>query len=244
MPDGRVVVICKGADSVIMKRLRLASLARQKLARIEKYTVERKSMEAREALRRQSSIAEQSISPVGVPRTSNSLARQSIARASIGHLMPVLDDVDGWLSEREQDVTVSPRVSSHLRLSTSLAEATRSYQPEPESEFSIDEDAATDEALVIERCLQHINDFASEGLRTLLYGYRYLPEDEYRSWKKIYHDATTSLVDRAELIEKAGELIEQGLELAGATAIEDKLQKVRDTIPQRHYVHGARTGCT
>lgn len=44
-------------------------------------------------------------------------------------------------------------------------------------------------------------------------------------------DATTSLVDRQHLIENAGELIEQNFDLAGATAIEDKLQKgVPETI--------------
>jgi phospholipid-translocating ATPase len=44
-------------------------------------------------------------------------------------------------------------------------------------------------------------------------------------------DATTSLVDRQKLIENAGEMIEQNFDLAGATAIEDKLQNgVPETI--------------
>ncbi|KAI5368009.1 Putative P-type ATPase, HAD superfamily, P-type ATPase, transmembrane domain superfamily [Septoria linicola] len=234
MPDGKVVVICKGADSVIMERLRLASLAHQKLAEIEKRTIERKSMEAHEAMRRQSRIAERAGSLSSMPRTSNSVARQSIARASIGHLRPIRDEVDGWLNEHEQDVTTSPRASTQYRPSMtrpSMAERAGSDQSEDRLNSTIDESAATDEAVVIERCLQHVNDFATEGLRTLLYGYRFLAEDEYRSWKKSYHDATTSLVNRTELIEKAGELIEQGLELGGATAIEDKLQKgVPETI--------------
>lgn len=93
-----------------------------------------------------------------------------------------------------------------------------------EMDEMVDENLAADEAAVIERCFQHINDFATEGLRTLLYGYRFLDEGEYANWKKGYLDATTSLVNRAQLIEEAGELIEQQLELAGATAIEDKLQ--------------------
>lgn len=89
----------------------------------------------------------------------------------------------------------------------------------------VDEALVVDEPLVTERCFQHINDFATEGLRTLLYSYRYLDEQEYMAWKKVYLGATTSLVDRQHLIEQAGELIEQNLELAGATAIEDKLQQ-------------------
>ena len=98
-------------------------------------------------------------------------------------------------------------------------------------EAMVDESVAIDDSAVVERTLQHINEFATEGLRTLLYGHRFLNENEYQSWRKIYHDATTSLVNRSELIEKAGELIEQQLELGGATAIEDKLQKgVPETI--------------
>lgn len=94
-----------------------------------------------------------------------------------------------------------------------------------EMDEMVDENVAADEAAIIERCFQHINDFATEGLRTLLYGYRFLDDDEYTTWKKGYLDATTSLVDRARLIEEAGDLIEQQLELSGATAIEDKLQR-------------------
>ena len=90
---------------------------------------------------------------------------------------------------------------------------------------------ASDEAAVIERCLQDTNDFATAGLRTLLYGYRFLSEDEYQGWKKIYQEATTSLVDRQQRVEEAGEAIETQLELGGATAIEDKLQEgVPETI--------------
>ncbi len=89
----------------------------------------------------------------------------------------------------------------------------------------IDEALVLDDAAVFERCFQHIDDFATEGLRTLLFGYRFVDDQEYVGWKKIYVDATTSLVDRQKLIENAGEMIEQNFDLAGATAIEDKLQK-------------------
>ena len=47
----------------------------------------------------------------------------------------------------------------------------------------------------------------------------------------MYQDATTSLNNRQERIEAAGDVIEQGLDLLGATAIEDKLQEgVPETI--------------
>ncbi|KAF2168212.1 hypothetical protein M409DRAFT_53511 [Zasmidium cellare ATCC 36951] len=231
MPDGKICTICKGADSVIMPRLRLAAIANQTLAEIEKRTIQRKSMEAQEALRRKSSMIERQGSVSSMPRTSNSLARRSttIGRASMGRLEPIRDDVDNWLADREQDVDQSPRVSAHFRASMALSDRRR--QSYYDGEVPVDDTLATDEKYVIERCLQHINDFATEGLRTLLYGYRFLDDEEYKSWKKIYHDATTSLVDRQLLIEKAGEMIEHQLELGGATAIEDKLQKgVPETI--------------
>ena len=47
----------------------------------------------------------------------------------------------------------------------------------------------------------------------------------------MYSDAVTALVDRQEKIEAAADVIEQGLDLLGASAIEDKLQKgVPETI--------------
>jgi len=94
-----------------------------------------------------------------------------------------------------------------------------------ELEAIVDENVAGDESAIIERCLQHINEFATEGLRTLLYGYRFMNENEYQTWKKVYLEATTSLVNRTQLIEEAGDLIEQDLDLCAATAIEDKLQQ-------------------
>lgn len=95
----------------------------------------------------------------------------------------------------------------------------------------VDEALVNDEPQVIERCFQHINDFATEGLRTLLYGYRFVSDEEYAGWKKLYLEASTSIVDRERKMEQAGELIEMDLDLAGATAIEDKLQMgVPETI--------------
>ncbi|KAE8445058.1 hypothetical protein EG329_013772 [Mollisiaceae sp. DMI_Dod_QoI] len=84
---------------------------------------------------------------------------------------------------------------------------------------------SADEYGIFNLCYQHIDSFASEGLRTLVYGYRFLDESDYRKWSATYHTATTSLTHRQAMIEAAAELIEQELTLGGATAIEDKLQK-------------------
>ncbi|KAI8987868.1 hypothetical protein BDF20DRAFT_813789 [Mycotypha africana] len=83
----------------------------------------------------------------------------------------------------------------------------------------------------VENTLLHLEDFASEGLRTLCIAMREIPEDEYARWSQIYDRAATTLVNRADELDKAAEMIEQNLFLLGATAIEDKLQDgVPDTI--------------
>ncbi|KAJ3402326.1 hypothetical protein HDU80_005192 [Chytriomyces hyalinus] len=77
----------------------------------------------------------------------------------------------------------------------------------------------------------HLEEYASEGLRTLCIAYRDVPEEEYAEWCKIYDKAATTINNRSEALDRAAELIERDLILLGATAIEDKLQDgVPDTI--------------
>ncbi|KAL8403728.1 hypothetical protein RB594_008833 [Gaeumannomyces avenae] len=87
------------------------------------------------------------------------------------------------------------------------------------------------DADIFEACFRHIEDFASDGLRTLLFSYRYVDEADYRSWKREYLEAETSLMNRQARIDEVAGRIEADLELAGITAIEDKLQRgVPETI--------------
>ncbi|KAJ3528331.1 hypothetical protein NMY22_g9457 [Coprinellus aureogranulatus] len=74
-----------------------------------------------------------------------------------------------------------------------------------------------------------LDDFASEGLRTLTLAYKVISEDYYQAWAERYHEATVSLDDREEKIEAVCSELEQDLRLLGATAIEDKLQ---DGVPE------------
>jgi phospholipid-translocating ATPase len=239
-PTGRICIFCKGADSAIMPRLKLAHLAMQKKTEASRRSSIRKSMEAEQAMRRMSEHS---------PRTSLSLGRPSMSRKSIGHgrpsmassrLQPIRDELESWLKEQEHDVDViapeepnthqTPRPSMGRISFASSAERKGSFQDDELDEI-VDEAVVLDDSAVFEKCFQHIDDFASEGLRTLLFGYRFMDDQEYDGWKKIYLDATTSLVNRQIMIENAGEMIEQNFELAGATAIEDKLQKgVPETI--------------
>lgn len=76
-----------------------------------------------------------------------------------------------------------------------------------------------------------MQDYATEGLRTLCLAYREVPEDEYRNWAVMYDNAASQLSNRSDALDKAAEAIEQNLHLLGATAIEDKLQEgVPDAI--------------
>lgn len=76
---------------------------------------------------------------------------------------------------------------------------------------------------------EHLEYFASSGLRTLCLAYKVIPESEYEDWSHRYHEATVALEGREEEVEKASDEMEQGLRLLGATAIEDKLQ---DGVPE------------
>lgn len=85
---------------------------------------------------------------------------------------------------------------------------------------------------IVDVTLQHLEEYASEGLRTLCLAYREIPDEEFQQWWQIFDKAATTVSgNRAEELDKAAELIEKDLFLLGATAIEDKLQDgVPDTI--------------
>ncbi|KAG7476520.1 hypothetical protein MATL_G00083880 [Megalops atlanticus] len=76
---------------------------------------------------------------------------------------------------------------------------------------------------------EHLNEFAGEGLRTLVLAYKDLDEDYFQEWKQRHHEASTALENREEMLDELYEEIEKDLLLLGATAIEDKLQ---DGVPQ------------
>ncbi|KAI1147884.1 phospholipid-translocating P-type ATPase [Nemania diffusa] len=211
MPDGRICVICKGADNVIMSRLRLSELAAKTAGEVDRKARERHSMEAERALQRKS---------MTTPRNSHgrrpSFFRTRSARNS-------QDTKRRSRTGRQEDDQSSILHRRLMDLSDDGSDDDR--------DGIIDESIAADEARVFEKCFKHIDQYATEGLRILLYGYRYISEKEYETWNTTFKSATTSLVDRQERIEKAAESIERDFELAGASAIEDKLQAgVPETI--------------
>ncbi|KAJ3304337.1 hypothetical protein HDU76_005222 [Blyttiomyces sp. JEL0837] len=83
----------------------------------------------------------------------------------------------------------------------------------------------------IDSTCQYLEEYATEGLRTLCLASREVSEAEYADWSQVYDRAATTINNRQEALDAAAELIEKDLFLLGATAIEDKLQDgVPDTI--------------
>ncbi|KAK1059223.1 drs2 neo1 protein [Friedmanniomyces endolithicus] len=193
-PDGRIWLLCKGADSVIVPRLQQAALASRKSHEV------RRSLQAeREQLRRSEQMT---------PRNSFG-ARPSMTSRRRGSM------------EIRRDPT-----AEHARMEVPGAERTSNPYLRRLQGFAV----ANDET-VFSRCFKHMDDFAMQGLRTLLFAHKTISLSEYGGWKKLYQDATTSLTGRQERIEATADMIEQGFDLLGASAIEDKLQQgVPETI--------------
>ena len=89
--------------------------------------------------------------------------------------------------------------------------------------------STSEEQPFVEATLRHLEDFASDGLRTLCIASKIIPEEEYAAWLKKYHEASISLDNRSDKLDEVANLIEGELFLLGATAIEDKLQ---DGVPE------------
>lgn len=234
-PDGRIWLISKGADSMILPRLRMAQVALQKAQEVRESaemerTLQRKSLqqEARNSFGARPSLTIRRSIGMNRPNDGSTTLRPHIHGRSKSF------DIGGRHSSDDHSRPSLARgmsldVTPNLTLHPSRSRATVGRQTD---KFAfLDDPSISDEATVFTRSFQLLDDFATEGLRTLLYAHKFVSETEYQAWKKVFHTAETSLVDRQARIEEAGELIEQDLDLVGASAIEDKLQKgVPETI--------------
>ncbi|XP_046873824.1 phospholipid-transporting ATPase ID [Hypomesus transpacificus] len=75
----------------------------------------------------------------------------------------------------------------------------------------------------------HLNEYAGEGLRTLVLAYKDLDGAYMEEWRRRHHEASVAMDQREEKLDLLYEEIEKDLLLLGATAVEDKLQ---DGVPQ------------
>jgi phospholipid-translocating ATPase len=294
MPNNELFIFCKGADNVIVDRLRNSAIAHEKIDRISNQAADRKRAEAEVVLESRKSMgAATSPRKSGVDtdaRTSFGIPRPSI---NLGRSRDPLDSIDDWLYKKTREEEDVHEVASTARKSVQLARKRMYNEPQPRRsmdvrqtahrvsmgrvstgrvsfaygeerlprnmddiltrttpkknsgggfdhedaagdlsvEFGIDDELVKNDAYIMEKTLNHIEEFSTEGLRTLMYAHKKLGQEEYKQWKKLYDDARTSLENRAMKCEKVGEMIERDFELSGATAIEDKLQKgVPETI--------------
>ncbi|NXI87451.1 AT8B2 ATPase, partial [Rhipidura dahli] len=77
----------------------------------------------------------------------------------------------------------------------------------------------------------HLNEYAGEGLRTLVLAYKDLEESYYKDWSERLHRAGSAPEAREDHMARLYDEVEHDMMLLGATAIEDKLQQgVPETI--------------
>lgn len=72
--------------------------------------------------------------------------------------------------------------------------------------------------------MEHLEEFANNGYRTLCFAYAEISEQTYYDWNKEFLKAGNVLTNRGDAIDEVAKLIEVNLILLGATAVEDKLQ--------------------
>lgn len=78
---------------------------------------------------------------------------------------------------------------------------------------------------------EHIDEFAKEGLRTLVFAQKELDETYFNDWFARFQEARNSLDGREAKVAEVSAEIEEDLEYVATTAVEDKLQdKVPETI--------------
>ncbi|KAF5201305.1 Phospholipid-transporting atpase [Thalictrum thalictroides] len=77
-----------------------------------------------------------------------------------------------------------------------------------------------------EKTMDHMNEYADAGLRTLVLAYRELSEEEYKKFNQEFTAAKNSVsAERDTMVDEVADKIESGLILLGSTAVEDKLQQ-------------------
>ena len=79
--------------------------------------------------------------------------------------------------------------------------------------------------------LKCVDKLSCKGFRCLMIAYKIIKEEEYIEWNNKLKSGEMNLAKKAKIVEQCYDIIEQDLELIGATMVEDKLQdKVAETI--------------
>ncbi|KAF4932706.1 putative phospholipid-transporting ATPase [Colletotrichum fructicola] len=203
-PDGRLWLICKGADSIILPRLRSAPSDMTGASR-----------SAEEGFKGARTISAR-WSTQKTPHFEETIAELGDMDDRSEYSQPSANNEDSWIRLQPQPLR---------------GNATRSTAGQQSRFQFLENPQLLDDAQNIRQCFARIDEYATEGLRTLIYAGRFLDPAEYHNWKQRYLEAETSLENRQQRIEDVSDLLEQSFDLVGASAVEDKLQKgVPETI--------------
>ncbi|XP_050447306.1 phospholipid-transporting ATPase ID isoform X6 [Cataglyphis hispanica] len=145
-------------------------------------------------------------------RSPNSITIEVMGKKEIYELLCILD-----FNNVRKRMSVILRKDGHLRLYCKGADNVIYERLKKGSEE------------IMAKTLEHLNKFASEGLRTLCLSVRDLDEKFFNNWKQRHQEAALSHERRDDKLDAIYEEIEKDMSLLGATAIEDKLQ---DGVPQ------------
>ncbi|ODV59583.1 aminophospholipid-translocating P4-type ATPase DNF3, partial [Ascoidea rubescens DSM 1968] len=223
-PDDKICLLCKGADNVILENSKHYKFAMEIMKKISSISQSRKLAEAEIAKQNKKSME----GAKSIMRTSMQSMRKSVNIQN--------ETIDSILfneqrnKEEIEDVAQFSRKSLHYDQAKKYSIdnsklSTDNMRSAPTSDYIGDDNLVLNEEYVIEKTLEHIEDFSTEGLRTLLYSFKWLNEEEYRIWAEKYEEAKAAIVDRSQKMDALGAEIETNLEVSGATAIEDKLQE-------------------
>ena len=84
---------------------------------------------------------------------------------------------------------------------------------------------------VIDKTIEHLQQFAEDGLRTLVLAKRELSMEEAEEFKQKYITAKNALYNKEKRLEDIAEAIEQDMEIVGVSAVEDMVHEgVSDTL--------------
>lgn len=72
--------------------------------------------------------------------------------------------------------------------------------------------------------LEHCENLAREGLRTLVITQKLIRKEDFVSWMARYNEAKADLTNRKEAVARVVSELEKDMELLGVTGVEDKLQ--------------------
>lgn len=244
LPDGRIVVLCKGADNVMIERLHKSLLgpARTKVASIYQDALTRRSVEAELAFENRAMAQMEGRPSVDsiLQRTAADLAIQESGRRSMqlrhkssdvpipavnrSSIQSAVADATARASINATRTSISLDINQATPISPTVAGHTPLTFPRSQPHQDELDLETMNEREILEKTLEQIDEFSTEGLRTLLYGHKFISAAQYEIWKKDYDEARAAISDRQAKVEEVGERLEKDFNVTGATAIEDKLQ--------------------